>query len=309
MIFFKQKFWDKTKISFFAIVLFPITLILKLLIFLKNIFTKIHKFQIPIICVGNIYLGGTGKTPMCIEIFSILKNLNMRPGFVRKEYSSFQDEVNLQKKIGPIYQNKKRIDAIKNAIKDGINIAILDDGFQDFSVNKNLSIVCFNEKQWVGNGFPIPSGPLREELSSLKRADCVILNGEKNINIEKKIYSKNKLIKIFYIKYKSLNIDNFKDKKVIAFAGIGNPINFFDLLKENNIDIIEKIKFPDHYNYTKEDLEKLISKAKSSGGMLLTTEKDFFRIGGNYQKYINCLKISVEMQNKNHFIETIKAAI
>ena len=309
MNFFKPNFWDRNEISFFSILLFPITLILKLLIFLKNTFTKINKFQIPIICVGNIYLGGTGKTPMCIEIFSILKNLNMRPGFVRKEYSSFQDEVNLQKKIGPIYQNKKRIDAIKNAIKDGINIAILDDGFQDFSVNKNLSIVCFNEKQWVGNGFPIPSGPLREELSSLKRADCVILNGEKNINIEKKIYSKNKLIKIFYIKYKSLNIDNFKDKKVIAFAGIGNPINFFDLLKENNIDIIEKIKFPDHYNYTKEDLEKLISKAKSSGGMLLTTEKDFFRIDENYQKYINCIKILVEIQNKNHFIETIKAAI
>ena len=309
MIFFKPKFWDKTKISFFAIVLFPITLILKLLIFLKNIFTKIHKFQIPIICVGNIYLGGTGKTPMCIEIFSILKNLNMIHGFVRKEYSSFRDEAELQKKIGPIYQNKKRVDAIKNAIKDGINIAILDDGFQDFSVNKNLSIVCFNEKQWIGNGLSIPSGPLREELSSLKRADCVILNGEKNIKIENKIYSKNKLIKIFYIKYKPLYIDNFKHKKVIAFAGIGNPINFFDLLKENNIDILEKIKFPDHYNYTKEDLEKLINKAKSSDSMLLTTEKDFFRIDENYQKYINCIKISVEIQNKNHFIETIKAAI
>jgi len=168
MIFFKPKFWDKTKISFLAILLFPITLILKLLIFLKNTFTKTYKCQIPIICVGNIYVGGTGKTPLCIEIFSILKNLNMKPVFVRKKYDLFQDEVNLQKQIGEIYQSKKRIEAIKDAVKDKANVAILDDGFQDSSVNKNLSIVCFNEKQWIGNGLLIPSGPLREELSSLK---------------------------------------------------------------------------------------------------------------------------------------------
>ena len=135
MNFFKPKFWDKNKISFFSVVLFPISLLIKLLILFKRYLTKTNQSSIPIICVGNIYLGGTGKTPLCIEIFSILKNLNMNPAFIRKKYDSFQDEVDLQKKVGPIYQNKRRIEAIKEAIFDKVNVAILDDGFQDFSIN------------------------------------------------------------------------------------------------------------------------------------------------------------------------------
>ena len=309
MIFLKPKFWDETRISFFAILFFPITLIVKLLGFLKHSFTKSHQFSIPIICVGNIYLGGTGKTPLCIEIFSILKNLNMNPAFIRKKYDAFQDETDLQKQTGPIYQNKKRIVAIKKAIQNKTNVAILDDGFQDFSISKSLSIICFNEKQWIGNGLLIPAGPLREGLSALKRADCVIINGKKNIDIENKIYSKNKEIKIFYTKYKLKNIDEFKKQKVIAFAGIGNPINFFNLLKENNIEAVEEVKFPDHYSYSEKELENLLNKAKKNNTTLLTTEKDYLRIKENYKKNINYLKIIVEIQNKSQFIEEIKRII
>ena len=309
MDFFKPKFWDKNKISFFSILLYPITLLIKLLSFFKRYLTKTHQCTIPIICVGNIYLGGTGKTPLCIEIFSILKNLNMNPVFIRKKYDSFQDEVNLQRQLGPIYQNKKRIEALKEAIQNKANVAILDDGFQDFSINKNLSIVCFDEKQWIGNGLAIPSGPLREELSALKRAECVIINGQKNTDIENKIFSKNKKIKIFYSTHKAKNIDEFKNKKVIAFAGIGNPENFFNILKDNNIEAIEEIKFPDHYNYSKKEMENLINKTRENNAILLTTEKDYFRISQNYKKNINYLKIAVDIENQNQFIEEIKKII
>ena len=309
MIFFKPKFWDKNKISFFPILLFPSSLLIKFLSFLKRSFTKTQQCSIPVICVGNIYLGGTGKTPLSIKIFSILKNLNMNPVFIRKKYASFQDEANLQKQIGPIYQNKKRIEAIREAIQNKANVAILDDGFQDFSINKNLSIVCFNEKQWIGNGLVIPSGPLREDLSALKRADCVIINGEKNIDIESKILNKNKEVKIFYIKYKGQNIGEFKNKKVSAFAGIGNPENFFNLLKDNNINVVKEIKFPDHYNYSKKELENLINEAKGNNTILITTEKDYFRIDENYKKNINYLRIAVDIKNRNQLIEKIKKII
>ena len=309
MNFFKPKFWDKTNISFFSVLLIPIALTLKLLRLVKRSVTRSNQCSIPIICVGNIYLGGTGKTPLCIEIFSILKNLNMNPAFIRKKYDSFQDEANLEKQVGPIYQNIKRMEAIKEAIQNKINIAILDDGFQDFSINKNLSIICFNEKQWIGNGMLIPSGPLRENLSALKRADCVFINGKKNVDTENEIYSKNNEIKIFYTKHKSKNISEFKYKKVIAFAGIGNPINFFNLLKENNIDVIEEKEFPDHYNYSEKELKNLISSAKEKNAILLTTEKDYFRINKNYKKNINLLKIAVEIQNKDQFIGEIKKII
>ena len=309
MKFFKPEFWDKNKISFFSVLLFPIALVVKFLGLLRYALIRGNQCPIPIICVGNIYLGGTGKTPLCIEIFSILKNLNMNPAFIRKKYKTFQDEANLQKQVGPVFQNKKRIEAVKEAERNNTNIAILDDGFQDFSIYKNLSIVCFNNKQWIGNGLTIPSGPLRENLSSLKRADCVVINGEKNVDIEKKILNKNNEIKIFYVKYRAKNINEFQNKKVIAFAGIGNPENFFDLLRNNKIDIEEEIKFPDHYEYSEEKLKNLINKAKEKNNILLTTEKDYFRINENYKKNINFLKIEVEIENRNQFIDQVKKII
>jgi len=309
MNFFKPKFWDKNQISLLSVVLFPISLLFQMLSFFKRSITKIHHPSIPIICVGNIYLGGTGKTPLCIEIFAILKNLNMNPAFVRKKYDSFQDEIDLQKRVGPIYQNKKRIEAVKEAIENKANVVILDDGFQDFSIKKNLSIVCFNEKQWVGNGLIIPAGPLRESLSALKRAKCVVINGKKKTIIENKIFSKNRNIKIFYAKYNPQNINEFKNKKVIAFAGIGNPQNFFDLLKDNKIDIVEEIKFSDHHQYSEKELESLCNKSKTNNTILLTTEKDYFRISDNYKKNINHLRIEIEIENQDQFIEEIKKII
>ena len=309
MKFLKPRFWDNDQISLYSIFLLPVSLLMQIINFVRRLMVKSHKFSIPIICVGNIYLGGTGKTPLCSELFSILKNLNKNAVFIRKKYDSFQDEINLLKQIGPVYEKSKRINALDEAIQNKFEVAVLDDGFQDFSVEKDLSIVCFNEKQWIGNGFIIPSGPLREGLSALTRANCVIINGKKNINIENKILKNNKLIKIFYSKYKPQNISDFKNKKIICFAGIGNPINFFDLLKKNEINVLEQTSFPDHHNYSKTELDILIKKAKENNATLLTTEKDYLRIEEKYRGNINCLKIKIEIENKNEFIEEIKKII
>ena len=313
MKFLKPKFWDNDQISLYSIFLLPVSLLMQIINFVRRLMVKSHKFSIPIICVGNIYLGGTGKTPLCSELFSILKNLNKNTVFIRKKYDSFQDEINLLrqmlKQVGPVYEKSKRINALDEAIQNKFEVAVLDDGFQDFSVEKDLSIVCFNEKQWIGNGFIIPSGPLREGLSALTRANCVIINGKKNINIENKILKNNKLIKIFYSKYKPQNISDFKNRKIICFAVIGNPINFFDLLKKNEINVLEQTSFPDHHNYSKTELDILIKKAKENNATLLTTEKDYLRIEEKYRGNINCLKIKIEIENKNEFIEEIKKII
>ena len=154
--------------------------------------------------------------------------------------------------------------------------------------------------------FLIPSGPLRESLSSLKRADYVIINGEKNIHIEKKIFRENKLIKIFYTKYIPINIDEFKNKKIISFAGIGNPINFFNLLSKNQISVLDNISFPDHYNYSEKELKDLIDKSKKNNAILLTTEKDYFRIESKYKEHIKYLKIKVVIEKEDEFINDIK---
>ena len=259
--------------------------------------------------MGNIYLGGTGKTPLCIEIFYILKSLNKNPVFIRKKYKNFQDEVNLLKHTGTVYDNNKRAAAINRAIENKATVAILDDGFQDFSIKKDLSIICFNENQWIGNGLTLPSGPLREDLSALKRAKCVIINGKRNNNIEKIILKKNNQIKILYSNYELENSEKFRNKKIISFAGIGNPINFFGLLKDKNLNLIEEISFPDHYNYSNEELENLIEKSNNAKAVLLTTEKDYNRIHNNYKNKINYLKIKTNVENKKELIDEIKKVI
>ena len=306
MNFFKPKFWDKNKVSFFSILLYPIALLIKILAFIKRYLSITNRFSIPVICVGNIYLGGTGKTPLCIEIFSILKDLNMNPVFIRKKYSSFEDEANLQKQVGKVYENKKRSRAIKDAIEENANIAILDDGFQDYSINKDLSIICFNEKQWIGNGLVIPAGPLRENLSSLKRAHIVIINGKKNDFIKHEILKQNINIKIFYSNFIPENIELLKNKNITAFAGIGNPKNFFDLLKAYKVNIVKKIEFPDHYDYSEKDLKNLLDEAQKNNSILLTTEKDYFRISEVYKKKINYLKVSIKNDDKKEFVSEIK---
>ena len=132
---------------------------------------------------------------------------------------------------------------------------------------------------------------------------------KKNINFENKILKTNKSIKIFYTKYRAKNIEEFSNKQVICFAGIGNPDNFFDLLKENKINILEKISFPDHYNYSKMELDDLIRKTKEKNAVLLTTEKDYLTINKESTTNISFLKIDVEIEKKNEFIEEIKKII
>ena len=305
----KPKFWDSSRFSFWAILFFPISILFLLFAFI-NKYKISKKFSIPVICVGNIYVGGTGKTPLASEIFKITKSLGKNPAFVKKYYDYLKDEITMLKKVGTTFVSKSRKEAIESLIKNKNDIAILDDGFQDYTIKKNFSVVCFNQKQWIGNGLIIPSGPLRERITAVNRSDCIVINGERNIKIEDQIYKKNKNAKIFYSKYKPVDINRFKDKQIYAFSGIGNPSNFFDLLRENNLNLIGTNSFPDHYHFTKSDLEILIKKINSEKNqILLTTEKDYFRIHDNFKTHFQYLKIELEIENKDNFIELIKKNI
>ena len=212
-------------------------------------------------------------------------------------------------KIGKVYTDKSREKAINNLISSNYNVAILDDGFQDYSIKKNFSILCFNSRQLIGNGFTIPSGPLRESIKSLKRADCVLINGEKNTKFENKINKFNNNIKIFYSKYKLLDTDGIKNKKVIALAGIGNPENFFNQLKDKNIDLIKTYSYPDHHNYSKKELKNIIDESEKNNAVIVTTEKDHSRMNEEIKLLIKCIKVDLEIENKNDFINLIKSKI
>ena len=310
MNFKKPKFWDYPGLSIWSILLYPLSFLFLFASSVIRILKVEKKFPIPIICIGNIYIGGTGKTPLAKEIFQITKSLGKNPAFVKKYYSYLDDEIDMLQKTGKTFFLNKRKDSIKALIKKGFDLAILDDGFQDLSIYKNFNIVCFNQKQWTGNNLLIPAGPLRENLSALNRADCILINGKKDTKIENQIFGINKSAKVFYSKYKAINADDFKGKKICAFAGIGNPSNFFELLKENNLNLVKTFSYPDHHNYSYTEIENIVKKYNDC--IFLTTEKDYCRISlDSFKKdfKIEYLKVRLDIENKDNFIKLIKDKI
>ena len=301
----KPKFWD-SEWSMISLLLSPLSLIFKALILLRNLITVSEKFNISVICVGNIYLGGTGKTPLSILINNELKKIKKNPVIIKKFYKNQEDEHKLiKKKTNLLILNKKRSRAIQDAIKKKFKVVILDDGFQDHSIKKNLNILCFNSKQLIGNGKVLPAGPLRESFNAIKRAKIIVINGDRNIMFEKKIINISKNIKIFYSKYIPSNISEFKNKNILAFAGIGNPSNFFELLERKGFNIKKRISFPDHYKYTHMELKNIINDSKINKLDIITTEKDHYRIkeyGFNNIKY---LKIELQINKKKNLISQI----
>ncbi len=308
MQFKKPKFWDNNRQTIFSLVLFPLSIIVYFVAKLKRL-KKGKKFKFPIICIGNVYLGGTGKTPISIEIFKILSSINKKPVFIKKFYPYIHDEINILNKIGPVISEKSRIKSLKNLDNLNYEVALLDDGFQDTKFLKDLSIVCFNENNWIGNGNIIPSGPLRESLDALKYADCIMIKGKKDQKKERQLLNYNKKLQFFYFDY-NIEIDNsIRKKKFIAFAGIGNPESFFELLTRKNLNVIKKISFPDHHKFTNNDLDKIINFANESNAIILTTEKDYERLEHKYKSLIYFTKLSVKIEKFDVFKNLIKEKI
>ena len=300
MKFKKPKFWNS--INFLSVILLPFSLLtLVFNIFKSQVITE-NRFNIPIICVGNIFIGGTGKTPLSIYIYNLLKNKKFKPAIVRKYYPSHVDEINFTKsKVRQFFSDRKRLVSISKAIIKKNNVIIMDDGMQDVSVNKDLSIMCFNSTDLIGNGFLLPAGPLREQLKKVNSCRIAVINGKRNILFEKKLKSISDSIEIFQSKYEIKNLKRMRGKKILAFAGIGNPKNFFKLLRENGLKIKQEISFPDHYNYKKSEVKNLMLLAKEKGLKLITTEKDYFRIKQLGFKKIDYVSVNLKIINFKNF--------
>jgi tetraacyldisaccharide 4'-kinase len=305
----KPKFWDDKKISFLAIILLPLTIFIAINNLILSIISKEKSKKIKTICVGNIYIGGTGKTPLTIKLYDIFKNLNYKVSTAKKFYKKHLDEQIILDNKTNLIISSTRHKALKEAIKQKNELVIFDDGLQDNKIDYDLKFVCFNSKKWIGNGFLIPSGPLREKISSLKKYDVVFLNGDsRNIeDIKKKIYQINQRIEIFETLYKPINLEKIDlSKKYIVFSGIGNANSFKETLIENNINIIKEIIFPDHYYYKKEDIKKIKLDAKKVGANIITTEKDYVKLTEEDKKEIKYLEISLELKREKKLIEFIK---
>jgi tetraacyldisaccharide 4'-kinase len=318
MYFIKPKFWDKKNSSFLSILLYPLSIIYYLISVIRKKISIPQKFNIPIICVGNIYIGGTGKTSAAIEIMKILNQTKkicfLTKGYGRKSKKDiYLNELNISNqntlllnKYGHVYISNNRAKAINTIIKLGYDAIILDDGFQDYLIFKNLNILCFDSKNWIGNNNLIPSGPLREPLTSIKEANFIIIKGEKSQIIENEIKKLSPNIKIIYAENRIENNETLKNKNFIAFTGIGNPYSFFNTLLNNNIKIIKQIIYPDHFQFTEKNYKVLFQEAENNNCNLITTEKDWVRISKQFKDKVYYTKLSTLLIGKESLEKELK---
>ena len=294
----KPKFWE-TK-NFISYTLFPLSIVTYLINFIKK-FSNKKNFEIKTICIGNIFVGGTGKTSLAIEINELLRK-KFKTVFIKKNYKNQLDEIKLLNNKGKTISSFNREDALLTASKKKYQVAILDDGLQQKNINYDLKVACFNSELALGNEYMLPAGPLRENLDVIKNYDLIFINGEKK---NKKLLSKLKSIdtnlSIFEGKYKPLNFKKFNlRKKYLMFCGIGNPHEFEQTLIKYKFNINKKIIFPDHHKLTNIDLKKLKDEAKKENLTLVTTEKDFFRLNKTQRKNIKFLRIKLEVKDKKN---------
>ena len=292
-------FWDS--LNLIALLLIPFSLVIIILNFLK-IFNIQKTFKIKTICVGNIYLGGTGKTPLTIKINNILKN-KFRTVFIKKRYKDQIDEQKVLSKYGKLICLSFREIALKIAQTKKYQLAILDDGLQDKTINYDIKIVCFNSSELIGNGLVLPAGPLRERISNILNYDVAFLNGEKNSEEFKKFLKKiNPNLKIFKARYIPTNIKAFKlNNEYLIFSGIGNPDEFKKTLKKYKFKIKKAITYPDHYTYKNSDIKKIKDIAKNKKLKILTTEKDYNRLSNKDKKNIQYLGIELKIEKEFEF--------
>jgi tetraacyldisaccharide 4'-kinase len=303
----KPKFWDYKKPHLYSYLLLPFSIILSLF---SKITSKPKSANpaIKTICIGNIYIGGTGKTSLVIKIKEILEKKDIKICFIKKFYSDQIDEQKLLSKNGKLFTSIKRIEALNEAISQGYKIAIFDDGLQDTSIKYDLEIVCFNNLNWIGNGLTLPSGPLRENINNLRFYDNVFLNGNEEplIDIKNKIKKINPKININQGKYVPLNIEDFnKEYNYLVFSGIGNHKTFVNMLKNNNLKIVDDLEYPDHYPYLKKDFYEIVNKAQKYNAKIITTEKDYLRLDSFDRTNVLFIKSTLEILDEKNLIQTL----
>ena len=302
------KFWQK-KNTFLGKVLSPLGRIYAWGLRRKLKKTKPYRSKIPVVCIGNLVMGGVGKTPLAVSVAEYFKMNGMRPVFLTRGYGGglinvlvdldkhtakdTGDEALLLARIAPTIVDADRARGAKTAEKIGADVIIMDDGFQNPQLVKDLSFAVFDGRYGFGNGKVFPAGPLREPVEDgLQRADAFIVVGKDKAGIKEWIDKRFMSLPFIgtHIEQDVAKIAQLSGKKVFAFAGIGYPDKFFDMLRDYGCDVVETQAFSDHYPYTDEDMTDLIARADKLEAVLVTTAKDGVRIAPRFLPQVQIVK-------------------
>jgi len=318
------KFWYMKRDTLLSNSLYPFSLIFRLGTKIRNLISKEKKAKLTVICIGNIVIGGAGKTPVALKIGSMLKEGGYNPNFVSKGYGGLEknntlvkdwhspksvgDEPLLLSEIAPTWIGLDRNKSFELAIGNGADCIVMDDGFQNPNLQKDFSIIVINGEQGFGNKRVIPAGPLRESINrGLSRTNLVITIGEISDSVKNKIP---KHIPIIGAKFKIKEDDLIlKTQKITAFVGIAYPEKFFNSLKLLKANIVDEITYSDHHIYSENDLLYLAEIANKNKSILVTTKKDMVRIPKSFRSLVRTIDGFIQLDDEKLLFEILSNLI
>jgi tetraacyldisaccharide 4'-kinase len=289
---------------------------------------------IPVICIGNPTVGGAGKTPTALAVAKMLRVASRHPFFLSRGYGGdlpgpvrvdsrihrarkVGDEALLLARVAPTIVARDRVAGANAARLSGADVIVMDDGFQNPSLKKDLSILVIDGRRGIGNGCVFPAGPLRAPFADqLSHAQAVLVIGELSGAGAIVSAAKAKNLPIFHgrLVADQKALAALASLKVLAFAGIGNPEKFFASLDEAQIDVQARQAFPDHHRYSGDDAKALLARAEREGLTLVTTEKDMARLAGeptmeDLLKNARSLPVTLVVEQETAFADLLLGAI
>lgn len=283
------------------------------------------KVAAPVICIGNAVAGGAGKTPVALAVGESLIRQGGTPHFLSRGYGGslsgpvrvepaqhaardVGDEPLLLARHAPTWVAHDRVAGAKAAVAAGAATIVMDDGFQNPSLFKDISILVVDGVYGFGNGRVMPAGPLREALDdAVDRADAVAIIGADQCGIETLLGAGKPILGARFVP--SVEDDDLSGKPVVAFAGIGRPEKFFETLAGMGCELVATRSFADHHPYTTDEIMRLIDRAATAGAVPVTTEKDAMRLPGDARDMIRALRVTLEWRDRDALDRVVAPAL
>jgi tetraacyldisaccharide 4'-kinase len=287
---------------------------------LRGAFTRPFKVTVPVVCVGNLVAGGAGKTPVALSVAQRLPGFHflssgyggsakgpLRVDRGQHNYYVVGDEPLLLAETAPCWVARDRVAGARMAAQEGAAGLVLDDGFQDRSLYKDISLLVVDGEVGFGSGRCMPAGPLREPIGrGLRRATAVVILGEDRHRVAARLRN----LPVLHARLETeVEAGALAGRPVVAFAGIGRPAKFFTTLDRLGARVIEAYTFPDHHPYQQTEITELRAAAERHGAVLLTTAKDYVRIPPRFKGEIAVLQVEVGWQDEAALMRQLAAAV
>lgn len=311
------RFWSRDQASPWPALLAPLAGAFSGVARQRQKWARPWRVPIPVLCVGNLVVGGAGKTPVAMAAATRLAARGVNAHFLTRGYGGREkgpvladprrhgardvgDEPLLLARLRPTWVARDRAAAARAAVAAGAEVLIMDDGLQNFAVHKDLSLVVVDGVYGFGNGRTLPAGPLREPVSrGLARADAIVVVGPLHEETEMHLPDNMPVLRARLMP--GPNVKKLAVNRVIAFAGIARPEKFFDTLEEIGCIIVARREFADHHPYKPREIQDLIAEARAKNARLVTTAKDAVRLPSDQRLAVDVLDVDLTFDRPDEF--------